>query len=642
MKLEAEESASNQWESRNRMKPRRTNNHSSDTRTPMQTWYSPWFLGYVVLLLMCIHTWDSADTFMHLNYGRLAWEQGRLIPQSPLVSQHPDAVFYWLFRLFLLGLYKVGGVVLVTLTFAGMWIGLWHNLFKATKFYSSGAKGLLWMLAALLTINYRITPRPEVVSYLMMSLYIGFILQWRWETTTMGASLFKSTAFLKKASLVAVLQIIWGGCHGYFIFGPLLFALGSLTAQTVVGLAKTSKTIWLKNFILHPLSVLSLLAFLSSLIAPTGFHQWISAYRHAFLLQELKTFIYEFASAFSWDLIGSIWILPIYCLFWFLTLGLLLWNFLKEKKLSFASAIGVIGLYLSYSSARSMPMLPLMCLPLWAHLWSAPPKDSATQKTDAFSIAVQSIAAILCIAMVTNVFYDSLTSRKKFGFGLSPTAHPVSVSDYFHQHPFSGPVFNAPETGGYLAYFNPGLKLFGDTQFTETAPSKDYIKAVSHEGFQYLNSKHHFDAAVLTITSSYDAIHGLLESKDWKIVFGDLYRVVLVRINSPYRDTLPPETPSWFKTETSFDLKEIQISYAAVLWSAIIADYYEWPMMMQFLEGIKPVANIPTTLLLNAGKVALKTNHREMSTLVARLAQARKSYSPAEESQIAKMLSQLP
>jgi hypothetical protein len=267
----------------------------------------------------------------------------------------------------------------------------------------------------------------------------------------------------------------------------------------------------------HQLFFLALTAIAASIINPMGYEVWASAFRHALLLGELKAFISEFDTALKWSLITQIWALPVYWTFWCSSCVVILLLTVRERGISFATAVGILGLILSFKTARSMPFLPFLTILAWSDFFgrfqslksiesdhkitksntkshfkshtkkSREPakgplnsaKPSPWARVPAFLLLI--LSSFLCVSVVNNWFYESQASRKRFGLGLSSIAHPIAIANYFLQSQFKGFVFNPPEDGGYLSFYNPSLKLYGDTQFTEVQPTKDYVMAVAPE-----------------------------------------------------------------------------------------------------------------------------------------------------------------
>jgi hypothetical protein len=570
-----------------------------------------WLLIASFPVLLCIHTWDSADTFMHLFYGQLQAKSSQFQPLSPMVMQHPDAVFYWLFRAVLLNVFEFGGVKAVTILFLAIWCGIWGLLIAAFKLWRRPLWTALWVWCAAVIFCYRITPRPEIVSYFFIALY----LYWLEKRTEKNIS---SRAFMGEMASVAVVQAIWSGCHGYFFLGPAL-----------LGLAAVTSFLSSQRFAAKQLAGLAVVAIAASAISPAGVHVWTAVFKHATLLGELKSTIVEFQSAADWKLIDAIWILKIFWASWIVSAALVIWRIWQRRRPDFAILLAMVGLYLSAQSARSMPLFVLFTLPLWAGVINELPEPRLRRRFLSFGVGIGLLFLITDASLISGQFYRSLDMRKQFGFGLSAISHPTYMDGYFASHRFSGLILNQPEDGGYLGFKFPELKLYGDTQFTQTEATKEYIAAVNGSGFVDLDRRHKFDAVLVHVASGFPLVKNLLSSGQWRLAHGDLYRVLMVRNASPYSAELPFEKPNFFAADA--DLSKMSAAYPVALWSIVLLNLNDVESMRGLLDSQGDKSDWPTAALKNAGLLAQKSGASELMRSVVRLSSRRKSYSPQEE-----------
>lgn len=505
-----------------------------------------WILVFSFPFLLAIHTWDSPDTFMHLNRGKLIWETGHLIPTTSMILQHPGAVFYWLFQVCLWGLFQATGIPGVTIFFALLWLGVWGILLGAYYKISSEVGLGFWLVTAATACCHRIIVRPEVISYLLISLYLFLISRWNEQGPALSP-----TEIIKKSALIILIQALWAGCHGYFFLGSLLFlfaAIGKATAHQKEG-AK-------------PFFYFSALSLCASALSPFGFLTWKTVFTHVFLLKGLSSVISEFASPMDWNLISQIWVLKIYVALWAGTFALVLWKVATQKEFSFEVLTAGLGLYLGASSSRFMPLLILFSFPLFATETSPLLKKRPIPPVARIFLIV--LVLIGDFFIVNNGFYRSFLARQRFGFGLSPMSYSTEINPYFQRHPFHGLLFNVPETGGYLAYYNPKLNLYGDTMFTQVEETGEYVFASGIAGFKALDEKYRFDAVLVQLIPSFELVNYLLDSNEWQFVFGDLYHILLSRNKSPFASELPRETPSYPKDGDRID--DFTVAYPMMIW----------------------------------------------------------------------------
>jgi hypothetical protein len=570
-----------------------------------------WWILFSVPFFVAFHTWDSADTFMHLNRGQRILESGSFNPTSSMLLQHRDATFYWLFQPLLALLFRGIGIPGLTLLSALLWATVWIILIL--PFVQTSPRVILgvWILAATLSCCHRFNLRPEILSYILIGIYLNLIMKWDKEgcPTSMPAVISRSI-------WVILLQFIWAGIHGYFIFGVGFILL--LALEKAIGHKKEEA---------QYLLFLALIGFLASSISPFGFHNWEAVWNHIFLLKNLSQFVSEFSSPFEFNLISQIWVLKIYAVAWVLVLFLALWELTQTKLLSFPWMLSGIGLYLGATSARSMPVFFLFSFPMVAKTST---RLLESRRIPRFVDWFVQVVALVCVGFVmAGSFYRSLGVRQSFGFGLAPLTYSTAMRDYFSRHKFHGLIFNQPEAGGYLAYYSPELHFYGDTLFTDAKDSIEYITASAPQGFRKLDQRFRFDAVLVDILSNLELVNWLLESKDWRVVFSDLYRILLVRKNSLYESELSSEPPRYF--EDILTSNEGSTFFPWIVWTQLWVQQADKVQLEMLLENLKKAKAIPTEVLGRIGVFAQNHQAGKLLETVKALTFKRVSFSNEEE-----------
>lgn len=162
----------------------------------------------------CERIW-SYDFFLHLAAGEWMLDHGSVLRRDFWLSDgpHPWTNVYWLFQVGLAALARAGGyeaisvakgVALAAIAFG--WIGV------VSRRVASGP-ACLWLLLGLVILQTRTRERPEILTYLLLTLAL-----WILESVRTGAG--RSRLLL----LVPVIAL-WANVHGLFPIG--IFVIGA-------------------------------------------------------------------------------------------------------------------------------------------------------------------------------------------------------------------------------------------------------------------------------------------------------------------------------------------------------------------------------------------------------------------------------
>lgn len=166
----------------------------------------------VTLLLGCFPMGDF-DVWWHLRSGQLIWERGT-VPRTDWFTytnaERPWIDLYWLFQIFLAGLYRLGGVSALVLlkALAGVAI-VWLTVLARGPGTRAWPVALTW-LPAVVMLSGRLCERPELASLLFLA---GFL-----------TVLARAAARPRLLWLLPAMQVLWVNCHGFFVLGPLVLA----------------------------------------------------------------------------------------------------------------------------------------------------------------------------------------------------------------------------------------------------------------------------------------------------------------------------------------------------------------------------------------------------------------------------------
>ena len=171
----------------------------------------------------------SFDAWVHLSLGR--WMVEHLeFPRTNLLSHtmpdRPTLDHQWLFQLGLYGIWwlvGVGGAILAKAAVVAAAFGV--VVATARRKGAHPLAACLLAVVAALAARFRFTLRPQVVAFLLFSLYILLLERWR-DDQRRGVLSFRPLL------LILPLQVLWANVHGSAIIGAAL-VLGYAAAQTL-------------------------------------------------------------------------------------------------------------------------------------------------------------------------------------------------------------------------------------------------------------------------------------------------------------------------------------------------------------------------------------------------------------------------
>jgi len=173
------------------------------------------FLFFLSVVIASLHTLWADDLFWHLKTGEWILTH-RAIPTMDLysytASDHPWIDLSWGFQVLLYLFYHVlgiPGIILfkVSLVILMFWVFLkiFHHKLPLLLF-------LPILYTMLLTLHERLLERPEVLSYLFLTLTLYLLEK-------------EKLSLKKQCCSIALLQIVWVNTHALFILG---LSLGGL------------------------------------------------------------------------------------------------------------------------------------------------------------------------------------------------------------------------------------------------------------------------------------------------------------------------------------------------------------------------------------------------------------------------------
>ncbi|GAB4139355.1 MAG: hypothetical protein Tsb009_08200 [Planctomycetaceae bacterium] len=223
-----------------------------------------WALVLLAFLLGCTEI-SETETLVHIKSGQYILENG--IPGTNVFSssaaERPWRNLSWLFDVVLAGIYNIGGAIGLSIFKAILAAVIFWVIANTTRKNVSTWWGTICGALALLVCYPRLSPQPEILTFLGLGLTLFFLHRWREED---------DRKYLRN---LLILFVLWANMDPHMFFGlaiVLLYAVGEWVGNWLGmsnGLQGSTqrKTLWTTVG----------LCFVASLLNPWGWHSLLSA-----------------------------------------------------------------------------------------------------------------------------------------------------------------------------------------------------------------------------------------------------------------------------------------------------------------------------------------------------------------------------
>ncbi len=557
-----------------------------------------WAAAAALLLLLLCNEWYGPDIWYHLYLGGRILETHTAQPPDRLLAPPPLFVnLYWLFQLIVRGGFALAGIHGVSAILAVCWGAAFWCWLKTTGALRAGPWGLLLGALSILVCQPRFEPRPEVVSYALLALQIGWLGSWDFR---------QPLGRVRLAAFVAS-EILWVNVHGYFVLGPLLVGARLVASffETDAGSRSSvrdgSRALWL----------LFGLTLAATLVTPLGVRPWTAVYDFTRTLRELRTSIQELYPPVGVHL--RLWTVKLFWLDWVLVAaGMVTAAVRGLRRNLFAVLLAGAGLYLGATALRNLPLLVFFSAPVMGPILSLLPAVRRSARIFYATVAAGCVA--LSLWVVQGGFYESLSSLSGFGVGESAAAYPVRFVRYLQGSGFHGTLFNSSRDGGYLEFHVPEMRIYGDSRLIEPEAVRDYFAAVSDPAAFYpLQAKFGFDAALLPVDLGRDVIAALLKDPAWHLAYADLHYAFFVNLGTAAGRAAKDAGLQLYAGE---NLSLQRNSAPAAQWIALLALAGERRDLVVALRQLAAAPKIPSLVGEFALQYAAASDDREIAGLV--------------------------
>ena len=494
---------------------------------PVNPWFYTLFSIFVLLVIFGFKLINDFDLGFHLKGGQWILENHKVPLKDTYtytVSGHDYLDIQWLYQVFLYLQYRIGGYSFLPMVSTGLIVLVFIITFARIR-WSGAPFGfcVLLLLAVLLACELRFRVRPEILSWLLMSL-VFYVLELRWNGK-------RDMLFL-----LPLIQLVWVNVEGLFGIGLILMVFFLVSGY--LHQPKIDKKLFLFTglsavaCLLNPYFIHGLMFPLTLLttLGDTGtIKSGISEFQSPWTMAQHSAFVPE-------------WTFWTYKLFSFFLLFLLLVTYNKRKVHEYLLVISFF--YLSATAQRNISLFMIVCSPVAASCWKDLNWDWLRKLQDNYFYKPLSawiftfLVLALSLRVVTSAYYVSERRLERFGFGLDISQMPVRATEFLAQNHLDGKILNHLNFGGWLDWKGPQkifidgrLEVMGEEVFSEYRDSQESGKLGP------LLNKYGVDILFFNPDHAFQWLAYLRTSPTWRPVYLDETGVVFLR--KGYADQIP-------------------------------------------------------------------------------------------------------
>ena len=444
------------------------------------------FLGIV---LACGLTPMQTDTWWQLRAGRDMWATGHVMltdVYSHTAYGSPWPNHEWLAEVIFYGVYRLGGLALVTLFAACLIAGGWAFTWRLTR--GAAPDKLLWIGFALVSSAGWWEPRPHAFSLLFIPA-LGFLL------------------VRERYWWLPAMFLVWANVHGGVLLGLVLLGAG-LTAQSLLDLRR-----WRR-------SVLVLIACALAVTAtPLGLSFWTEIPSS---LQRINQYTLD---EWARPSITEVELLPFWAIAVTLAVVLLL-NVRRLSQLSPADAVlltcALVLLTGAVSAVRHVGPFLMIGVPALTRLLSPNRRQRVEREVQRPMLNFALIAcAVAAVAATLTWAYTTQLDRLKW--------HPVPDGALAALRQCPDNLYNRYDEGGALLWFAPERRVFLDGR-QDPFPPELVLEHIRMETVgaphEELFERHQIRCAYLPVMSP---VASRLQTAGWRTLYSDSLWLVLTQ-----------------------------------------------------------------------------------------------------------------
>lgn len=510
------------------------------------------FFLFATVAAYSAHDIANLDIWYHLRSGRFILENFK-IPQlnifSYIAADHPSHDPYWLFQIIIYLTHRIAGANGLVVFKIAVLLAMFFFLFKITsRLKPSPSKGgrvgvkeggdiapVFCLLLAALAASERFVVRPELASYIFLSLYFYLLHQYCQRED-------------RKIYLLFPLQILWVNMHGFWVLGLFLvwaFLAGELILWRLPLPFQWKKEGAVQGNAYYRVLVIGLLVTAATLITP---HPQKILQLPFEMFGGLKgatgrggpLAVNELISPFSANLLFSWQAIFYYKVLLVVSASAFVLNFRRINIIHLLIWAGF--LYISIQARRNIAAFALVSAPItfwnlsffyrnYIERFSAERAQLVTSAQVILSAVLILLMAFLIYDVASDRYYIRDRSNARFGLGISTISYPEKAIDFIQKTNIQGNIFNEPAIGHYFTWrCFPERIVFLDGRFD--FPDRFLSHYYVPELWPKISKKYDINYVLLGHGRSPNLaglIRMLYFNKDWVLIHYDEMAVVFIK-----------------------------------------------------------------------------------------------------------------
>lgn len=524
----------------------------------------------ICVIALTTYKIEDDDVFWHLATGRFIVEN-KYVPDKDVfgyTTQNAEWIpFEWGWDVISFSLYGIGGYnalfIFRTLIFCFLFL-IYFRLLR--KFNINSIISVLLLLALLLAVFNRLSPRPHIFTYLFLTILLYLFLTYKY---------FDREKYFKRLFFLPVIFLVWGNLHLGTIAGGLLLFIFVVSELLIFYFpsrfsGKDIKPMSKEH--LRKLIFISALSALVLLINPHGLNTYIYAYSHTKM--KMLESIEEWLSPFAGNVENSL-VITLYKIFLFSGIIVLIYAY-KKRDLTFAL---VYLVFLAYSVRAIRFTIDYEIIVLFflavsidhylKHLF----KSNNTANKFLNGNPVKVVITILFVYISYQTFYSDIYLMLKYnretGLGISSRYFPLELFDFMKQNNIRGTPLNNFESGGLQIWSFPGQNTFIDSRNLNDEIFNEYMSILYMKpGFERKLEQYGMDYVVffeprlVKFPNAFKQVvtDYLFKNKNWKLVYWDDKSVLFLKDLPKYSEIISKYEYKVFIPYTAiFNKKEFEV-----------------------------------------------------------------------------------
>lgn len=554
--------------------------------------HSPWCLPFIALIVLSLsfslRQLSDPDLGFHLQYGKYIFEHVSV----PVTDQttytagnHTYIDLHWLFQLLIYLIFLGFGYPGLSIFFCLLSLLILVLLMKRLR--TSNGWRVVCLLVALLVLELRLLPRPEMFTFLFLLILLQILENYHRKKKG-------------RLYLLPLLMLVWCNMHSLFILGLLATAVFFLSTWFQERRPDRKLFTWF------------LVSILACFLNPYHVHGFLFPFSLLTRFDQHNLFhqhIAEFKPVSGLDFSQPATLL--FLLAAMVTIFFLI--FPSRKRPVYELWISLLFLVPAIAAVRNQPLFILAGIPflgsqLPAFLAKSIPGRYARAAAPFLRYSLLIVMILLTVRVLNGSYYATNGSCNKTGAGINRFRLPDHAAGFLAGNRLEGRMINSLGCGGWLSwrlqqpvFIDGRLEVIGEDLYSDVLQSWN-------GGLNKLSGKYRAEIIVYNYQKYYPWNCQLIQNPEWRLVYLDGLHVIFLK--NGYRDDIKTLTeeqvPSKFGCrDGGRNLLKRQVVFEEKV--SVVHSISDW-------MGIG--RNDSTAVFLNAGIFCLQTGQNRAAQVL--------------------------